>query len=138
MTSKRDQDQYVWVLDRLGHWRHRFARELQAAGYRVRHIESYDVPSGKPAPDLVVLGCARVGPEERELVARFVERDVPIVVISSQLREAESRRLFHLGALDVGPRPRSVGDLVKIVSQALASVLRRRNQTEPQFAAAVV
>ncbi len=133
-----DKRQYVWVLDRLSHRRLRVARDLEAAGYRVEQSGSYDVFPNGAVPDLVVLGCARVGPEERALVARFVEWAVPIVVTSSHLSEEESRGLFHLGARDVGPRPQSVGDVLEIVSKALASVLRRQGQAEPQFAAAVV
>ncbi len=122
----------VFLIDQQATWRNRSANALEAHGYAVRVLGSYEYPLPDAngimqQPDLVVLGCATIGPEEQQLIERVVENQHPLVVLCSLLSSQLMRMLFLAGAKDVAVKPHDETDLLAIVSEAtmaLASTVR--------------
>jgi DNA-binding NtrC family response regulator len=115
----------ILLIDRQDSWRERSARALAQAGFHVQTLDRYTLPPVEEAmhsPDLVVLGCASVGPAEQELIDAILHRHWPLVVLSTALPWHTMRALFRIGANDVTDKPYDTNILVATVHQALDSI----------------
>jgi len=121
----------VYLIDRQATWRHRSTQALEAHGYLVQPLDTYEYPPvwatvNYQRPDLVVLACANVGPEEQQLIQRVVENGHPLVVLCSLLTSHVMRMLFLAGVTDVAVKPYDDDGLVEIVSDATATLAQVR------------
>jgi DNA-binding response OmpR family regulator len=126
-VTAADGKTLVFLIDRQVTWRHRSTQALEAHGYAVHALESYEYPLAdtngiQQPPDLVVLGCASVGYEEQQLIQRIVENRHPLLVLCSLLSSQLMRMLFLAGAKDVAIKPYDGDGLVAIVSEATATL----------------
>jgi DNA-binding NtrC family response regulator len=121
---------YVLVIDRQEYWRELSAQALEASGFLVRTLATYDYPPQgdafpKRAPDLVILGCASIGAEEQQLIARVLEQKDHLLVFCVSLPMPVMRSLFLKGADDVDDKPYNPTQLVNSVEQALEAISSR-------------
>jgi DNA-binding NtrC family response regulator len=121
---------YVLVIDRQDYWRELSAQTLTSAGYLVRAVATYDYPPSSDdqperVPDLVILGCASIGVDEQQLIARVLEYKHHLVVFCVSLPMPLMRLLFLKGADDVGDKPYDPDQLVNSVEQALDAISSR-------------
>jgi DNA-binding NtrC family response regulator len=124
----------IWVVDRLDHWRDLAVSTLEQAGFAVEAFGRYDeLPSGNDVqqqPDLVVLGCARSYPEERQLVEELTHRGLAVLILGSCLSATDFRSFFLAGATDVSPRPNTPDYLLSLVQTGLIAITRLREQPQ--------
>lgn len=122
----------VWLYDRRDYWRSYFSQVLTASGFSVRSVSrySYPPPDALPddEPDLVVLGCARAEEDEKDLIQRAAARHHYILVLASSRNADSIRALFLAGAYDVTGTPSNADQLLALVHQTLAKVLRARQR----------
>jgi len=120
---------HILLIDKQASWRERSARALAREGFAVDSLASYVLPNegahGAFRPDLVVLGCASVGPEEQELIGQVLRRKLHLLVLSTSLPWHIMRALFRDGANDVTDKPYDPDLLVETVNQALESIVDR-------------
>jgi DNA-binding NtrC family response regulator len=121
---------YILLIDHQAYWREFSKQALYNAGFCVRTLATYNrVPllaclkGGNP--DLVVLGCTRIGDEEQYLIAQILERKQHLLVVCASLSWQIMRSLFRLGVTDIVDKPYDPGCLVEIVNQALVSTTPR-------------
>ena len=86
-------------------WKH-----LGAAGFSADALDNYNNSSLRSRikgedPDLIILGCVRVGPEEQELIAQILHNKHHLLVLCAYLPEHIMRSLFLLGVDDVVDKP---------------------------------
>ncbi|HZR38905.1 MAG TPA: hypothetical protein VFB12_02230 [Ktedonobacteraceae bacterium] len=122
---------HILVIDHQAYWRQFSTDALSAAGYSVETLDTYTylpprekTSAEKKMPDLVVLGCARVGPEEQELIALALTNRYHLLVLCSFLPWQEMRALFLQGVDDVVDKPYTSKYLVRIVKDAMEHVER--------------
>jgi DNA-binding NtrC family response regulator len=113
----------ILVIDRQKYWRELVADTLAETDYQVTLLDDYNYDTeaayftdGK-TPDLVIMGCVRIGPEERELIHRILEDGLHLMVFSSLLPAAEMRDLFREGAEDVADKTYDQERLVTAVEE---------------------
>jgi DNA-binding response OmpR family regulator len=122
MMSKAAQQ--LIVIDKQDYWRTLSETTLRAAGYAVDTLASYDYTAyvadpQHPHPDLVILGCSTIGPEEKDLIGEVLEHKHQLVVMSTALPWALMRSLFLLGAKDVADKSYDPAALVHTVETVL-------------------
>ena len=98
MKSKPMQ-KHILVIDRQNYWRELSVRALTEAGFSVRSLDNYDYPPSNGhleayEPDLVVLGCASIGPDEQKVMANILEHKHHLLVLSTSLPWSVMRALF--------------------------------------------
>lgn len=121
---------YVLVIDRQEYWRDLSARALEEAGYLVRTLATYEYPPHGDAfplraPDMVILGCASIGADEQQLIARVLEQKHHLLVFCVSLPLPIMRALFRQGADDVGDKTYNPAQLVTSVNQAMDAISSR-------------
>jgi DNA-binding NtrC family response regulator len=121
---------YVLVIDRQEYWRALSAQALASSGFLVRTMATYDYPPPGDAfpertPDLVILGCASIGADEQQLIARVLEQKHHLLVFCVSLPLPMMRSLFLQGADDVGDKPYDPDRLITSVAQALETIASR-------------
>lgn len=114
----------ILLIDRQDSWRERSARALHAAGFDVHMLNHYNYPpsAGNGAHDLVILGCASIGDEERDLIMRILEQHDHLLVLSTLMPWQVMRSLFLIGASDVADKPYDADHLVSTVNQLFRSI----------------
>jgi DNA-binding NtrC family response regulator len=116
----------ILLIDKQRSWRERSSLALNRAGFIVDSLGEYEIPfeSGQalPLPDLVVLGCASVGPEEQELIGQVLRRKLHLLVLSTSLPWHIMRALFREGANDVTDKPYDPDLLVATVNEAIEDI----------------
>jgi len=130
----------ILLIDSQDLWRAPAAQALEAAGFCVSQANEFDLNSesgaAERAPDVVILGCASVGCQERNWIQAVVAKGWPLQVLSASLPWEVMRSVFVAGASDVTERPYDPAQVVAIVSQTLmvladrdeySLVHRRRN-----------
>lgn len=127
ITPYRPLQKSILLIDRQHSWRERATHALQRAGFAVEALDSYDLPEellhhDRQRPDLVVLGCASVGPEEQSLINAVLLQQWHLLVLSTSLPWHTMRALFRVGANDVTDKPYDAEVLVTTVNQALESI----------------
>lgn len=115
------------MVDRQDYWRKLARGALRRSGEPVLALGSYDAAAveralAAAATDLVVLGCASFGEDERELLARLVPTGVPVLVLATPLSHAMIREIFLLGAADVAEKPFSGPEVRRVVDEAFANL----------------
>jgi DNA-binding response OmpR family regulator len=116
----------VLIIDVLDYWRQLSVKALEKAGFSAHTLSSYDYPPSasqtqEEIPDLVILGCAHISPEEKQLIKRVLKREQRLLVLSTSLSTKVMRTLFLAGVDDVVNKPYDPDRLVSIVEQALQS-----------------
>src|SRR5258705_760110 len=123
--SRQVERKRILLIDRQDSWRERSRYALRDTGFEVSTLDHYDSPPGDPsgpAPDLVIIGCASIGPEEMQLILQILEHKIHLLVLSTALPWKEMRALFLAGADDVTNKPYNPDLLVSIVTQAFENL----------------
>src|SRR5579875_2917849 len=97
----KSSDIKILVIDLQTYWREHVAHVLRQAGSQDTYDDALSGVREGMDWNLVLLGCACITPEERELVARLLARRQPVIVLSTTLSRQDLRGLFLQGALDV-------------------------------------
>lgn len=118
----------ILIIDHQKYWRELSAQALEAAGFTICEFDTYNYPlvgecAALEPPDLVILGCTTIGPEEEALIQRVLADRRPLVVLSTSLSWLVAHSLFLAGVKDVADKPYDPGQLVTMVQQALHSTL---------------
>lgn len=120
-TSKR-----ILLIDKQSSWRERSAQALMRAGFVVDVLDvyslSWETSRAEVKPDLVVLGCASVGPEEQELIGQVLLQKMHLLVLSTSMPWHVMRALFRNGASDAADKPYDPQLLVETVNEAIESI----------------
>jgi DNA-binding response OmpR family regulator len=116
--------EHILLVDYQTTWLERSARSLESCGFTVRSVDTYRYPPNEEAdadgaPDLIVLGCASIGPDEQRFIKQVIDSGKPLVVLCSLLSPQVMRSLFLAGAQDVTRKPNNAAELVALVSQTL-------------------
>lgn len=117
------KDNRILIVDRQDYWRELSAQALAQKGYFVRVLSDYDYSpgsayfDGKP-PDLVILGCARIGREEQAFIKKVMDDRCRLVVLSTLLPWGDMRSLFLAGANDVADKTYNPDHIINIVEEA--------------------
>jgi len=120
--SVATSQKHILIIDRQHSWLERSVEALRHAGFDVSSLDSYDYSgqlSDGSSPDLVILGCATIGPDELALITRILEHKDQLVVLSTLLPRQTMRTLFLVGAVDVADKPYEPQNLVAIVHHVL-------------------
>jgi DNA-binding response OmpR family regulator len=108
----------ILVIDHQPNWRELSTYALREAGFSVQDCENYSSPSlQNDDSDLIILGCAQVGPEEQRLIAQLLKDKHHILVLSAYLPKSIMRSLYMQGVDDIVDKPYSPATLVNIVQQ---------------------
>jgi len=124
----------VLVIDKLEHWRTLSLATLRVAGFTVCAAENYEcelvskIKNG--SFDLVILGCARIGSEELDLIKQIHHNKVHLLVLCTCLRLRIMRLLFRLGVDDVAEKPFDSMQLLDVVDHAIKSISMRTGQRD--------
>ncbi|HLG75222.1 MAG TPA: hypothetical protein VKX46_02335 [Ktedonobacteraceae bacterium] len=125
----KSSDIKILVIDLQTYWREHVAHVLRQAGYQAVTQDTYDdaLSGVREGMDwnLVLLGCACITPEERELVARLLARRQPVIVLSTTLSRQDLRGLFLQGALDVTDKTYHMAEILAIVERSLGKQAHR-------------
>jgi DNA-binding response OmpR family regulator len=115
----------ILIIDRQKYWREMLAETLAEGDSQVALLDNYEYQvggiyfAGEHTPDLVILGCVRVGMEERELIRRILADKLHLMVFSSLLPWEEMRELFSEGADDVADKSYDPDRLISAVEDVL-------------------
>lgn len=131
----RPTKQLIQIIERQDYWRNLSVRTLESAGFLVQTLDHYNYPPSKQTkdslPDLVILGCAAVGGQEQQLIARVLREKLHLLVLCTTLPSQVMRSLFLAGVDDVADKPFDETQLLAIVKQALGShAVRAHSQAE--------
>lgn len=127
--SPSGQKQIV-LIDSQEYWRNLATRALEAAGYDVYATGSYAYPlpanvhSERPI-DLIILGCASIGPAEQQVIERVLQHKHHLLVLSTALSWHVMRSLFLAGVDDAADKPYDPQHLVDTVEQVFKSIASR-------------
>ena len=122
-----DKDNHILVVDRQDYWRELSTKALTQKGYLVRALSDYDYSQesayfdGQP-PDLVILGCARIGHEEQAFIRKVMDDRCRLVVLSTSLPWGDMRSLFLAGANDVADKTYDPDHIINLVKEAFENV----------------
>lgn len=122
----------ILLIDYQQYWREIFTQALKSVGFLVCTLETYNYAPPQDClqsekPDLVVLGCAHIGPEEQQLITRILAHKHHILVLCDFLPWQVMRSLFLLGVDDIADKPYDPTYLIGIVNQTLESTIPRNS-----------
>lgn len=111
---------HILLIDRQAYWRQISTDALEKVGFAVGALDTYDytLTEGEN-PDLVLLGCARVGNEEQLLIDEMLAHKQHLLVCCTSFSGQTMRNLFLQGVDDIVDKPYNPISLVKIVWQAI-------------------
>jgi len=120
----------ILIVDRQDYWRGLSAQTLAQKGYFVRTLGGYDYTPGSAyfdgePPDLVILGCAKIGDEEKEFISKVRHDRRPVIVLSTSLPWADMRSLFLSGANDVADKTYDPQHIINLVEEAFENAAYR-------------
>jgi DNA-binding response OmpR family regulator len=119
----------ILLIDRQELWRAPAARALEASGFTVFESADFESLSGQGdglnIADLVVLGCASIGSQERSWIDAIVTRGWPLLVLSATLPWDVMRSVFLAGADDVTEKPYEPERLATIIDRTLTTIASR-------------
>lgn len=118
----------ILLIDRQTHWREAFAHALRSAGFIVCTLDTYNyvlpqVCLKGEEPDLVVLGCVLIRPEEQMLITQILARKHHLLVLSISLPWHVMHSLFLQGVDDIVDKPHDPATVVDFVNQVLESTV---------------
>lgn len=121
---------HVLVIDHQPYWREFSTCVLRAAGFSAGALDNYNDSSLQDGvkgedPDLIILGCVCVGPEEQELIAQLLNDKHHLLVLCTYLPEQVMRSLFLQGVDDIVDKPFHSAALIKTVHQAFENIVSR-------------
>jgi DNA-binding response OmpR family regulator len=114
------------LIDLQPSWREAAAEILAQSGFLVKTLDhyAYSEPEcnieGAP-PDIVILGCATIKREEKQLMHDILKYERQLLVLCAALPWADTRQVFLAGATDVTDKPYSSRNLLEIVSDVLSA-----------------
>jgi len=118
----------ILLIDRQLYWREAVAHALRTAGFTVCTLDTYnyvlpvDCLKGEE-PDLIVLGCVRIRPEEQMIISQILARKHHLLVLSISLPWHVMRSLFLQGVDDIVDKPHNPATVVDFVNQVLESTV---------------
>jgi len=122
----------ILLIDQQPYWRQFSTSTLKSVGFLVCTLDTYnyvlpqDCLHGQ-SPDMVVLGCAQVGPNERKLISQILDHKHHLLVLSAYLPLQVMHSLFLQGIVDIAEKPDDPISLVNMVNQALSSTAPRNS-----------
>ena len=118
------QARRILLIDKQEYWRTKSARTLRDIGFDVAEIDDYEeawraTENLHLSPDLIILGCATIGAEEKNLIQRLLEDKHRVLIFSTSLPWRVMRSLFLLGAEDVADKTYDARHLIVTVEEML-------------------
>jgi len=128
LAKIKKSDMQILIVERQKYWGEFATDALLAAGFSVRTLDRYDYCAlddcvHQETPDLVVLGCAGVEPDDQEMIQQVLQLRCHLLVFCTAPPWEVMHSLFRAGASDVVDKPYDSDHLVSIVAQTLKSVL---------------
>ena len=124
----RSSSKCILLIDNQQYWRETATRALKSADFFVCPFDSYnyylalECLQGKK-PDLVVLGCTRIGLEEQSLISQILAQKHHLLVLCVLLPWQVMRALFVQGVDDIVDKTYSAAHLIDIVHETLVSTV---------------
>ena len=120
-------NKHILLIDHQPYWREISTNALREAGFTVDMLETYhDLPSQKcveeKKPELVLLGCNRIGTEEQRLIDEVLNQKQHLLVLCTSLSWQTMRTLFLKGVDDILDKPYNPAKLVNIVRETLENI----------------
>ncbi len=128
----RPPNKGILLIDYQRYWREIAARALRSADFLVCPVDSYNYYLALEClqwenPDLVVLGCTRIGLEEQSLITQVLAHKHHLLVICAFLPWQVMRSLFVQGVDDIVDKTYDPAHLIDIVNKTLASIVPRNS-----------
>ena len=117
----------ILLIDNQPYWREISTNALREAGFTVDMLETYhDLASqecvDEEKPELVLLGCKRIGTEEQQLIDEVLNQKQHLLVLCTSLSWLTMRTLFLKGVDDILDKPYNPAKLVNIVRETLENI----------------
>ena len=118
----------ILLIDYQRYWREIFTSVLRNEGFLVCPCDTYDYISllecfhGKN-PDLVVLNCTQIGPEEQQLITWVLAHRYHLLLLCIFLPAKLMRTLFLQGVDDIGEKPSNPASLITLINETLAGLV---------------
>lgn len=126
IATRDGRKKRILLIDHQEYWRKRSAAALEEAGFVVDTLSHYDYsPRDEERPDLVVLGCTAINPDEQKLIGHLLALKLHLLVLCTSLPWRVMRALFIAGADDVAEKPYNPSHLLSAVDHALRSIAPR-------------
>ena len=130
--KRNSKNKRILIVDRESYWRSFSANSLEAAGFAVHTLDSYDYAAfldyvRDEPPDLIVFGCGKVEPEDQEMIEHMLEQGCHLLVLCTSPEWALVQTLFRAGADDVADKPYDRGRLLDLIRQTLQSIVPRNS-----------
>lgn len=114
----------ILLIDHQSSWREAAGNVLAKRKFLVKTLDAYNYSEPRcyvhgRAPDVVILGCAKVQSHERRLIAKIISHKRHLLIMCGALPTEDTRELFLAGADDVTEKPYSPSSLLQIVGEAL-------------------
>src|SRR5579864_8607560 len=111
----------ILLIDNQQHWRESAASALSSVGFSVCTLDTnkYVLPLNcldGENPDLIVLGCNQIGPEEEELISQILAHKHPLLVLCVFLPWQVMRSLFLRGVDDIADKPDDPDYIIVLVT----------------------
>ncbi len=124
-------EKYIIVIDVQHYWRELATSTLRNQGFRVYDLATYSsFPTPlcfqEERPNLVVLGCATVGPGEKDLIAKIQQLRYPLLVLCTILSGELARSLFLQKVNDVAEKSYHPDQLIQTVRRAIPESVPNR------------
>ena len=115
----------ILLIDNQLSWREAAGNVLAKRKFLVKTLDAHSYSEPKcyvhgGAPDVVILGCAKVKSHERRLINKILSHKRHLLILCGALPSEETRQLFLSGADDVTEKPYSPSSLLQIVGEAFA------------------
>jgi DNA-binding response OmpR family regulator len=116
----------ILVIDLQSYWRQLSTRTLRDAGFYVSDCKDYHsaLPQ-KDDIDLIILSCAKVGPNEQQLITQLLHQKFHLLVLSSYLPQPVMRSLYLQGVDEVADKPFDPAILKNLIEQVLDKIVPR-------------
>src|SRR5215467_4701431 len=106
----RSKRKHILLIDHQSYWRELSTQALRNVGFYVCTLATYSQAPlqdflKSENPDLVVLGCTRIGDEEQRLIEQVLDRKQHLLVLCASLSLQIMRSLFLLGVDDIVDKP---------------------------------
>ncbi len=124
----RHSSKCILLIDYQQYWRETATDALNSVGFLVCSVDSYNYDlaleclQGKK-PDLVVLGCMRIGLEEQSLITQVLAHKHHLLVLCVFLPWQVMRTLFVQGVDNVVDKTYNTAYLIDIVNETLVSTV---------------
>jgi DNA-binding response OmpR family regulator len=121
---------HILLIDSQQYWRESTTSALRSAGFSVNQHDMYNcVPPHNSMdgenPDLIVLGCNQIGPEEEDTINHILAQKHHLLVLCAFLPLQMMRSLFLRGVDDIADKPDDPHKVIVLVTVVLASLVPR-------------